>query len=97
MAFARLLLLSFATLVSAGPFSQTLVLHEKVNAPPTGFTPDGPAPDSTTLNLRINLASNDMSGLEKALYDVSTPDSPKYGQHLSKEDVRHWSIVWRSY
>jgi hypothetical protein len=28
-----------------------------------------------------------MSGLEKALHDVSSPNSPNYGKHLSKEQV----------
>jgi hypothetical protein len=39
------------------------------------------------LNLKIALTQSDLSGLEKALYDVSTPSSPNYGKHLSKEEV----------
>lgn len=91
MAFARLLLLSFVTLVIATPLN--LVVHEKIDSVPDGFLHNGPAPDATTLNLRINLASSDMAGLEKSLYDVSTPDSPLYGQHLSKEEVRETSHI----
>ncbi|GJJ09796.1 hypothetical protein Clacol_004020 [Clathrus columnatus] len=48
---------------------------------------NGPAPGSTTLTLRMALASNDLPGLETALYDVSTPGNKLYGQHLTKEEV----------
>ncbi|KIJ26281.1 hypothetical protein M422DRAFT_38294 [Sphaerobolus stellatus SS14] len=86
MVFVRAILFSFISLAVASPL-QNLVLHEKMNAIPDGFTHNGPAAASTTLNLRINLASNNMAGLEDALFAVSTPDSAQYGQHLTKEEV----------
>lgn len=36
---------------------------------------------------RLALKQNNMDGLIEALYDVSTPSSAKYGQHLSKYEV----------
>ncbi|KAF8576677.1 family S53 protease-like protein [Ramaria rubella] len=82
-----LLVASFVTLVCANPLARNLVLHEQIDGAPEGFVLSGPASDATSLNLRIALVSNDMAGLENALYDVSTPSSALYGQHLSKEEV----------
>ncbi|KAF8522030.1 hypothetical protein JB92DRAFT_2889042 [Gautieria morchelliformis] len=64
-----------------------LVVHEQIDSAPNGFLHTGPASDSTALNLRIALVYNGMAGLEKALYDVSTPSSSLYGQHWSKAEV----------
>jgi len=87
---ATSLLLSLAsavTLACAKPAPHPLVVHERREAVPKGFVSNGAASGSTPLTLRIALVSNDMAGLEKALYDVSTPSSDLYGQHLSKEEV----------
>ncbi|GJJ09773.1 hypothetical protein Clacol_003997 [Clathrus columnatus] len=65
----------------------TLVVHERRDNVPKGFVMNGPAPDSTTLTLRMALASNNLPGLETALFDVSTPGNKLYGQHLTKEEV----------
>lgn len=86
-----LFLASLLTVVGANPVAQPFVTHEKLEKAPDGFLHNGPASDSTSLNLRIALVSNNMAGLEKALYDVSTPSSALYGQHLSKEEVRFCS------
>ena len=83
-----LLFASLATLVCATPLGpDSLVVFEKIDNAPDGFVHNGPASDSTDLTLSIALVSSDMDGLEKALYDVSTPSSELYGQHLSKEEV----------
>ncbi|KAF8522013.1 family S53 protease-like protein [Gautieria morchelliformis] len=87
MVLTSLVVASLVTLACAGPVAQNLVVHEQINSAPNGFLHTGPASDSTVLNLRIALVSSDMAGLEKALYDVSTPSSSLYGQHLSKADV----------
>ncbi|KIJ28813.1 hypothetical protein M422DRAFT_189249 [Sphaerobolus stellatus SS14] len=79
--------LSFIGVATASRFAQNLVLHEKMDAIPEGFVQNGPAAESTTLNLRINLASTDITGLQEALFAVSTPHSARYGQHLTKEEV----------
>ncbi|KAK7001748.1 family S53 protease [Favolaschia claudopus] len=86
-AAASLLLASLLSLAAAGPAFHTFVVQESHSSTPQGFTKVGPADDATTLNLRIALASSNFAGLEKALYDVSTPSSSSYGNHLSKDEV----------
>lgn len=63
---------------------------ERRESIPDGWVHNGPAPDITLLNLRIALIQSNPSGLQKALYDVSTPSSPNYGKHLTKEEVRRF-------
>ncbi|KAJ7494349.1 subtilisin-like protein [Mycena galericulata] len=75
------------TFVSAKPVADTMVLHERRDIVPAGFVQSGPAPGSQVLNLSINLASNDLAGLENALNAAAAPTSPSYGQWLSKEQV----------
>ncbi|KAF9009885.1 family S53 protease [Cyathus striatus] len=86
--FSRLLLLAcIAVVACANPVVRDLVQHESRTSIPNGFVKANAAPADQVLTLRINLAQNDMAGLEKALFDVSTPGSALYGQHLSKEEV----------
>ncbi|KAJ7500360.1 subtilisin-like protein, partial [Mycena galericulata] len=75
------------TFVSAKPVADTMVLHERRDVVPAGFVQSGPAPGSQVLNLSINLASNDLAGLENALNAAAAPTSSSYGQWLSKEQV----------
>ncbi|KAI0356301.1 family S53 protease [Trametes cingulata] len=56
-------------------------------AVPTAFSRAGPAPPDATLNLQLALVPSNLAGLHKALYDVSDPTSPLYGQHLSKQEA----------
>jgi tripeptidyl-peptidase I len=71
----------------AKPAARDLSLHERRDAAPAGFVHAGPAAAQTQLNLRLGLANTDFPGLEKALYDVSTPSSPQYGEHLTPDEV----------
>ena len=87
--FKFLLLTSFFAAVSADPVFRNLIVHEQRQGVPDGFVIKGSAPADKMLDLRIALVQSDMVGLEKALYDVSTPDSPLYGQHLTKEQVKY--------
>ncbi|KAF8516716.1 family S53 protease-like protein [Hysterangium stoloniferum] len=80
-------LVSVFALVQTSPADLELLLHERREAIPSGFVQNGPASPSTLLSLRMAIVSNNLPGLEKALYAVSTPDSAQYGQHLSKEEV----------
>ncbi|GBE83937.1 Tripeptidyl-peptidase SED2 [Sparassis crispa] len=70
---------------------RSLQLHEARDAPPPGFTLVGHAPSDTILKLRIALVQSDTTGLVDALYDVSTPSSPKYGQYLSKSEAEKFA------
>lgn len=82
--------LVFAGLLSiacAKPVARSLIVHETRQSVPVGFTENGPASGSTVLTLRAALVQNNITGLESELYAVSTPSSPRYGQHLTKEEV----------
>ena len=83
-----LLLASFIATVSASPTARSFVVHESRDGVPDGFVQNGAAPPDQVLNLRVALVQSDMASLEKALFDVSTPGSELYGQHLTKEEVR---------
>ncbi|KAH9920671.1 Pro-kumamolisin, activation domain-containing protein [Fomitopsis serialis] len=54
---------------------------------PSGFTLTGAAFPGTPLTLKTALTQSNPSGLEDALYGVSTPSSPNYGRHLSKAEA----------
>ncbi|TFY66493.1 hypothetical protein EVG20_g4594 [Dentipellis fragilis] len=73
----------FATPVISG----ALHVHERRGAPPVGYTMMGRPSDDHVLSLGLALVENNRDGLVQKLYAVSTPDSPDYGNHLSKEDV----------
>lgn len=77
-------LLSFAC---SKPVARSLTVHETRQSVPVGFIENGPASGSTVLTLRAALVQNNITGLESELYAVSTPSSPRYGQHLTKEEV----------
>ncbi|KAH9972912.1 family S53 protease-like protein [Russula compacta] len=62
-------------------------LHEHRDTVPPGYTLTRPAAHDTPLHLRIALTQTDIKGLQDKLLDVSTPSSPNYGKHLSKEEV----------
>ena len=66
----------------------TLHVHEKRSDVPSTFKYVGEADPSAMLDLRIALVQSDLAGLEAALYDVSTPGSKNYRQHLTKAQVR---------
>ncbi|KAF8190227.1 family S53 protease [Mycena galopus ATCC 62051] len=87
MSATTLFLVSLLSLAAATPAFQNFVVQESLSSAPQGFSNVGPAGDSTTISLRIALASSNFAGLEQALYDVSTPSSSNYGNHLSKAEV----------
>ncbi|KAF8266419.1 subtilisin-like protein [Lactarius quietus] len=57
------------------------------NNVPSNWESFGPPLSNTTIDLHFALQPQYENALIDALYDVSTPGSPKYGAHLSKEQV----------
>ena len=53
-----------------------------------GYISRGTASLDTILNLLLALVRNDDAGLIDALYAVSIPSSPNYGNHVTKGAVR---------
>ena len=82
-------IISAALLVSGSPagLKPQMAVHEQRTAPP-GFARVG-KPSTGTIDLRIALVPQDIDGLEKALFDVSTPGNALYGQHLSLDEVSY--------
>ncbi|KAF8523792.1 subtilisin-like protein [Hysterangium stoloniferum] len=56
-------------------------------AVPNGWEVHGDAPESHMINLRIGLKEGNIDDVIRHLYEVSDPAHPRYGQHLSKEEV----------
>ncbi|KAI0328756.1 family S53 protease [Cubamyces sp. BRFM 1775] len=84
---STLLLACFAAAVCGKPMIRSMQVHETKATIPPDFQLVGPASPDTVLNLRVALVRGDLVGLEKVLMDVSTPSSPLYGQHLTKEEA----------
>ncbi|KJA14174.1 hypothetical protein HYPSUDRAFT_80924 [Hypholoma sublateritium FD-334 SS-4] len=81
------MLAAFVAAVAGSPSFRNMLVLEQRSDVPVGFTKGTPAPAANVLDLRLAIKQNDMAGLEKALFDVSTPGSALYGQHLTKEEV----------
>jgi len=80
-----LLLLSAASLSVAELLSGYVV--KETHHVPRGWTNLGPAPGHAKLAIRIGLKQAKWDELERHLYEVSDPFHPRYGQHLSREEV----------
>lgn len=70
-----------------GYSDSSLNVHEARSSVPLGFVNTGPAPAEEILKLRFALAQSTPDAVVDALYKVSDPKSPQYGQHLSKSEV----------
>ncbi|KAJ3572259.1 hypothetical protein NP233_g3201 [Leucocoprinus birnbaumii] len=61
-------------------------LKESINIP-NGWSKVAPAPAGHIIHLRIGLPQSNFAELERHLYEVSDPSHPRYGQHLSQDEV----------
>ena len=87
------LVASLFTLAAAKPYARNMLVRESRSSVPAGYVHSGAADADATLKLRIALVQSNPNGLVDALYDVSSPGSASYGQHLSKEEVRYLPIL----
>ncbi|GJJ05822.1 hypothetical protein Clacol_000009 [Clathrus columnatus] len=76
--------------VTASPTPYNYVLKETFE-PSKEWVKHKQAPPDHEITLRISLAQPRLSELEQHLYAVSNPESARYGQHLSKEQVQELS------
>ncbi|KAI0064450.1 subtilisin-like protein [Artomyces pyxidatus] len=67
-------------------WSDLQVKHSWPNVP-RNWHCEGPAPEGTTIDLRIGLKPHREDALVEALHEVSDPAHEKYGAHLSKAQV----------
>jgi tripeptidyl-peptidase I len=68
-------------------FAADLVTLEEVSALPPGWRYDHAASSDEPLSLYVALAQPRLADLEARLLDISDPNSPNYGNHLSAEDI----------
>ena len=77
----------FALALGVSVAARGMQLHESRQLP-QGFSSLGPAPLDTMLGMRMALAQTNFGGLVDSLMAVSEPTNPRYGQFLTKEEVR---------
>jgi tripeptidyl-peptidase-1 len=81
-----LLALSSFSLASPTKRSSFFAVKDALNVPPRWERVGAPSPDHR-LRLHIGLKKGNFPQLEKHLYEVSDPTHPRYGQHLSQDEV----------
>ncbi|KAF8257577.1 subtilisin-like protein [Lactarius quietus] len=69
------------------PLWDNMQVKHTWNAVPENWECLGPPPSGTTIDLHIALKPHRENALIDALYEVSDPRNPRYGAHLSKEQV----------
>ncbi|KDQ08888.1 hypothetical protein BOTBODRAFT_37586 [Botryobasidium botryosum FD-172 SS1] len=76
-------------LAAASPATKrrTPLIKDSLPQVPRGWTLHRAAPAHHMIKLRIGLPQSNFAELEKALHEVSDPAHPRYGAHLSKEEV----------
>lgn len=79
-----LALLATATAVTARVF-------DTVPSVPEGWTRVAPALATDKLSLKIALKQQHAAALEQLVLSVSTPGSPDYGKHLTREELRSYT------
>ena len=66
-----------------------LVVLEKLNKVPYGWHQKAPPPASKRLRFRIALKQENAFAFEQHVIDISTPNHPKYGQHMNYDELKH--------
>ncbi|OTB06976.1 hypothetical protein M426DRAFT_54196 [Hypoxylon sp. CI-4A] len=84
---------SSSILCAAVALFQTVVESKHVTVEslpqvPTGWRKLRNANPDQTIKLRIALEQPNLDQFERVLYDISTPQHPLYGSHLSRDEVR---------
>lgn len=79
-----------ASFVLASPAGRWTV-HDSRIAAPESFIQSGAAPSDKVIKLRLNLAGNNIDGLEEHLNTVSDPNSATFRQWLTKEQVEAYT------
>lgn len=78
---------SFVSPIGPSELETESAVFESLGSTPVGWTKQHPAHPDLTINLRIGLKQGNFDALELHLFEVSTPDNPRYGQHLSQDHV----------
>lgn len=87
VAFSLLAVSALAATGASAAFTKPkMVLHDERVAP-AGFAPVKAAAATHVIDMRVRLAQRDPEGLRAALMAASTPGSPRYGKHLTRDEV----------
>ncbi|RAK86276.1 alkaline serine protease AorO [Aspergillus costaricaensis CBS 115574] len=81
------LLLFGVTAALASPTPRNYVVHERRDALPSIWVEESRLDKSAMLPMRIGLAQSNLDRGHDLLMELSHPQSPRYGQHLSSEEV----------
>jgi tripeptidyl-peptidase I len=84
--FSPVVLLGLAVSALGAPGNSAFLVKESISLPNGWLKHSTPSPDHV-ISLRIGLFQPNFPTLERTLYEVSDPNHPRYGQHLSKEEV----------
>lgn len=76
-----------ATLALASPLSTTMTTKQALEAVPLGWELEAAAPPQMTIAMHIGLKESNLDKLEQRMLEISDPDHPNYGKHMSKADV----------
>ncbi|KAF3163032.1 hypothetical protein TWF751_010474 [Orbilia oligospora] len=82
-----ILLLGVFIPIVANPIGSTYVVHEKRAVKNQAWFKRSPASRSSVLPMRIGLKQRNLDKGHDLLMEISTPGSPKYGNHLTKAEV----------
>ncbi|TQV92728.1 hypothetical protein V2A60_009193 [Cordyceps javanica] len=83
---ALLLPVLVATLAAASPLAQ-FVSKQSLDSVPEGWSLQAAAPPDQKLNLYIRLKEENLDQLAKRTLEISDPDHPDYGKHLTKAEI----------
>ena len=73
--------------VNAAP-SAAVTVFEKLGGIPQGWKQEGAVPASNRLHFRVALKQENAYEFEQHVIDISTPGHPKYGQHMSHQELK---------
>jgi len=79
-------IITLASITAAGPLRSAYLTKED-HPVPAGFTRESDAPASHPIRLSIGLKQSRFDELERQLYEISDPDSPRYGQYMTSAEV----------
>ncbi len=79
--------LLFPASILAVPFVPTLAV-KSIAIPPSDWIQHATVPPEHPITLRFALRQGDFPSLEKRLLDISNPLSPRWRQHLTKQEVQ---------
>lgn len=83
-------------LVAAVASATSARVMDSLAAVPRGWESVRPALPEETVSLRIALKQQRAEALEQAVLDISTPGHPKYGRHLTRDELRSYTTPSQS-